>query len=79
MQASKADEHAMGEVKERFSGKMDDDLDVKGAFDALYDFFDVEKLKEPTPSIASGYVKALEAVDQVLQVFFKDKNSKTVF
>ena len=49
---------------------MNDDLDVKGAFDALYDFlFNTDKTGL-TASVASGYLQALKGVDQVLQVLF---------
>ena len=61
----------MGKVKELFTGRMDDDLDVKGAFDALFDFFINVNIKDITPSIASGYLKALKDIDQVLQVLFR--------
>ena len=38
---------------------MDDDLDVKGAFDTLYDFLFNTNIKDLTASVASGYLKAL--------------------
>jgi hypothetical protein len=47
---------------------MDDDLDVKGAFDALDDFLLILNTKEITPSVASGYLKGFKDIDQVLQI-----------
>lgn len=64
------DRNAVWKVKELFTGRMDDDLDVKGAFDALFDFFMTMNIKDLTPSIASGYLRALKDIDQVLQVLF---------
>ena len=64
------DENAVAKIKEIFTDRMNDDLDVKGAFDALYDFlFNTDKTGL-TASVASGYLQALKGVDQVLQVLF---------
>jgi cysteinyl-tRNA synthetase len=65
------DENAMGKVNAIFTDRMDNDLDVKGAFDALYDFLVDADVKELTPSVASGYLKGLREIDQVLQVLFQ--------
>jgi len=57
-------------IKEAFQERMDDDLDVKGAFDnvnALVSGLDSSNL---TPKAASGVTKALKEVDEVLQVLF---------
>ena len=64
------DESTLAKIKELFTGRMDDDLDVKGAFDALYDLFATMNIEDLTPSAASGYLKALQEIDQVLQVLF---------
>ena len=64
----KADEGAMAKIKALFSNRMDDDLDVKGAFDALDDFLLILNTKEITPSVASGYLKGFKDIDQVLQI-----------
>jgi cysteinyl-tRNA synthetase len=64
------DENTLAKIKELFTGRMDDDLDVKGAFDALYDLITPINIKDLTPSAASGYLKALMEIDQVLQVLF---------
>ena len=65
------DENAADKVKALFTEKMDDDLDVRGAFDALYDFLMTTNIKDITRPVASGYLKALKAIDQVLQVLFQ--------
>jgi len=62
------DENGAGKVRSLFSEKMDDDLDVKGAFDSLHDFFVAADTGDLAPAVASGYIKALKEVDQVLQV-----------
>lgn len=67
---AKVDENAMAKVKALFTERMDDDLDVKGAFDSLYDFLAAANIETLTPTAASGYLKALKGVDQVLQVLF---------
>jgi cysteinyl-tRNA synthetase len=65
------DENTLGKVKELFTSRMNDDLDVKGAFDALDDFLIAANGKDLTPSVASGCLKALKDIDQVLQVLFQ--------
>ena len=65
------DENAARKVKELFTHRMDDDLDVRGAFDALYDFLVTTNMNDITRPVASGYLKALKAIDQVLQVLFQ--------
>jgi cysteinyl-tRNA synthetase len=67
---ARIDENAVAKIKEIFVGRMDDDLDVKGAFDAVHDFLNTLNMKDLTPSVASGYLQALKGVDQVLQVLF---------
>jgi cysteinyl-tRNA synthetase len=68
---ARADGKAMARIKVIFTGKMDDDLDVKGAFDALDDLLSHVNIKELTASTASGYLKTLKEIDQVLQVLFQ--------
>ena len=67
---SNGDEGAMGKVKALFTDRMDEDLDVKGAFDALHEFLAAADIKELAPSVASGYLRGLREIDQVLQVLF---------
>jgi cysteinyl-tRNA synthetase len=62
------DENGAGKVRSLFREKMDDDLDVKGAFDSLHDFLVATGTGDLAPAVASGYIKALKEIDQVLQV-----------
>ena len=64
------DENTTTKIRELFTGRMDEDLDVKGAFDGLYDLITPMNIRDLTPSTASGYLKALKEIDQVLQVLF---------
>jgi len=64
------DENAVAKVKEVFAERMDDNLDVKGAFNALHEFLAAADIKELAPSVASGYLKGLKEIDQILQVLF---------
>jgi cysteinyl-tRNA synthetase len=68
---TKNDGSAARKVKELFTSRMDDDFDVKGAFDAMYDLLMTTNMKDITPPVALGYLKALKAIDQVLQVLFQ--------
>jgi cysteinyl-tRNA synthetase len=68
--SSSPDEGAAREVRAIFAAHMDNDLDVRSAFDALCNFLtavDVAKLKTRK---AAGIVKALKECDRVLQVIF---------
>ena len=67
---AKNDGNAARKVKELFTNRMDDDVDVRGAFDALYDFLVTADIRGFSPSVASGYLKGLREIDQVLQVLF---------
>jgi hypothetical protein len=49
---------------------MDDDLDVKGALDAVSALVAGVNIKDVTPGAASGIIKALEEIDEVMQVTF---------
>ena len=69
------DENAVAKVKEVFAERMDDNLDVKGAFNALHEFLAAADIKELAPSVASGYLKGLKGMDQVLQVLFEDHST----
>jgi cysteinyl-tRNA synthetase len=65
------DGNAARKVKELFTDRMDDDLDVRGAFDALYDLLVTTNMKDITRPVASGYLKGLREIDRVLQVLFR--------
>ena len=65
-----ANTEAARKIKEAFQERMDDDLDVKGAFDnvaALIKGIDMRNLPSTT---ASGIIKALREINEVLQVIF---------
>ena len=49
---------------------MDDDLNVERAFDKLYEFIEEIKLETLKPETASGLIKGLREVDEVLRVLF---------
>jgi cysteinyl-tRNA synthetase len=68
---SDVDKEVVQEVKKIFINRMDNDLDVKGAFDDLYAFLSKTDIKYKKPSVALGIIKALREVDKVLKVFFK--------
>jgi hypothetical protein len=49
---------------------MDDDLDVKGAFDQMARILSQVDVKGLTPAKALGFIKGLKEIDEVLQVIF---------
>jgi cysteinyl-tRNA synthetase len=57
-------------ITEAFQERMDDDLDVKGAFDNVCDLVARVDMKDLTPATASGAIRALQEIDEVLQVTF---------
>jgi len=57
-------------IRQIFADEMDNDLNVKTAFDALYKFLSKVDVKNITPDAASGMIKALQEIDEVLQVIF---------
>jgi cysteinyl-tRNA synthetase len=57
-------------IKEVFQERMDDDLDVKGAFDNVSALVAGVNIKDLSPSTASGIIRALRKIDEVLQVIF---------
>jgi len=65
-----ADTEAARKIKEAFQERMDDDLDVKGAFDNVAALVTGMDIRNFSPTEASGVTKALKEVDEVLQVFF---------
>lgn len=68
--ATDADTEMTRKIKDAFEERMDDDLDVKGAVDnvaALVNGMDAQNL---TPDEASGVIKDLKEVDEVMQVIF---------
>jgi cysteinyl-tRNA synthetase len=65
-----ADTEAARKIKEAFQERMDDDLDVKGAFDTVVDLVNGMDMRSLTPRIASGIIKALGEIDKVLRVIY---------
>jgi cysteinyl-tRNA synthetase len=65
-----ADSEAARKIKEAFQERMDDDLDVKGAFDNISDLVFRIDIQNLSPTEASGMIKALKEIDSVLQVLF---------
>ncbi|MCJ7546023.1 MAG: hypothetical protein MUP30_04270, partial [Deltaproteobacteria bacterium] len=53
-----------------FRERMDDDLDVKGAFDNVSALVAGVDMKELSHSTSSGIIAALRGIDEVLQVIF---------
>ena len=53
-----------------FKERMDDDLDVKGAFDKVSALVAGVNIKDLNSSSASGIIRALREIDKVLQVIF---------
>jgi cysteinyl-tRNA synthetase len=58
------------EMEQLFIRRMDDDLDLEGAFDGLHEFLTKIDVKRLKPGVASGYTKALRKIDEVLRVIF---------
>ena len=69
-QKSEVDREILKRVKEAFTRKMDDDLNVERAFDKLYELIEEIKLETLKPKTASGLIKGLREVDEVLRVLF---------
>jgi len=65
-----ADTEAARKITEAFRERMDDDLDVKGAFDNVSALVVGVNIKDLSPSTASGIIKALREIDEVFQVIF---------
>ena len=65
-----ADTEMSRKIKEVFEERMDDDLDVKGAFDNVVTLVNGTDMKNLAPTTATGVIKALREIDDVLQVIF---------
>jgi cysteinyl-tRNA synthetase len=57
-------------LKKAFTENIDNDLDVKGAFDALFQIMSRIQINELKPGEALGIIRALQKIDKVLQVMF---------
>ncbi len=69
-QKLEGDREILKRVKEAFTREMDDDLNVERAFDKLNEFIEEMKLETLKPKTASGLIKGLREVDEVLRVLF---------
>jgi cysteinyl-tRNA synthetase len=65
-----ADTEAARKIKEAFQERMDDDLDVKGAFDNVSNLVSRIDIRNLSSTEASGVIKALKEADEVMQVIF---------
>jgi len=65
-----ADTEQARKIKDAFQEKMDDDLDVKGAFNNVVALLNGMEMRNLTPTTASGIITALRGIDEVLQVIF---------
>ena len=68
--ASKVDRKMAKRVKDGFTREMDDDLNVERAFDQLYESIEEIKVETLKPATASGLIKGLREIDEVLRVLF---------
>jgi cysteinyl-tRNA synthetase len=69
-QKSKVDLEIVNKVKGAFKKEMDDDLHVEMAFDQLNELTGEIKMESLKPEKASGLIKGLKEVDEVLRVLF---------
>jgi cysteinyl-tRNA synthetase len=67
---SKVNREISKRVKDPFTREMDNDLDVVSAFDKLYEFIKEINVETLKPETASGLIKGLREVDEVLRVLF---------
>ena len=68
--ASPTDGNVAKELRQTFSCCMDNDLDVKGAFDGLCRIVRMIQTSDLKPSEAAGIVRVLKAADSVLKVIY---------
>jgi cysteinyl-tRNA synthetase len=68
--AAAAESSAQGLLKRSFLSNMDEDLDLKGAFDSLNKTVSGIKPAELKPSEAAGIINSLKEADSVLKVIF---------
>lgn len=57
-------------VKKAFTEKMDNDLDVQGAFDGLYGLLSRTEARDLEPGEAAAMAKTLREIDRVLKVIY---------
>jgi cysteinyl-tRNA synthetase len=64
------DTEATRKITEAFRERMDDDLDVKGAFDTVSALVSGTDVRYLPPSTAAGIIRALREIDEVFHVIF---------
>ena len=69
-QPADSDSRTFQRIKKMFVGKMDNDLNVKEAFDSLYKFLSEVDVVQLKPTAATGIVNAIRDIDEVLKVIF---------
>jgi cysteinyl-tRNA synthetase len=67
---TEVDRHEAEKVESIFSSRMDPDLDVKGAFDALDELLEKADRRDLSSSKAAGLIEGLKRIDEVLRVLF---------
>jgi len=67
---AEADRDETEKVKAVFSSKMDEDLDVKGAFDALNELIKEKDRSDLSPEKAAGLTEGLRGIDEILRVLY---------
>lgn len=65
-----ADRKTAARIRSIFVRQMDDDLNVKKAFDGLNEMLSPADLRELKPAEAAGIIQALREIDEVLKVIF---------
>ncbi len=69
-QCEDSDRKTFQRIKKIFVDKMDNDLNVKEAFDGLHKFLSEVDVVNLKPAIATSIVKAIKNIDEVLKVIF---------
>jgi cysteinyl-tRNA synthetase len=64
------DENTREKIKGFFTSWMDEDLQVRKAFDAVQDYVNATDIRALSPSASAGLLDALREIDGVLQVLF---------
>jgi cysteinyl-tRNA synthetase len=60
----------MQELEKKFTGNMDNDLNVKKSFDGICSVVSEIRLDDLKPAEAAGIIKALRKIDEVFKVIF---------
>ena len=68
--AARSDRTAVQQLRKIFSHTMDNDLDLRSAFDQLDALLEKSAVKDLKPNRALGLIRGLKEIDRVLQVIF---------